>query len=119
MSEHKKSKYYLPTILLGVIVAAIFLLAIFTYQVEESEQALVLTVGKPTAVTGPGLHFRLPLPIQEVIKYDIRKRQSGRNDDQRQASGGHRHQCFLPDQRCDAVQTGGKKCERNGRFSVF
>ncbi len=75
MSNEKKTKYYLPTILLGVIVAGIFLLAIFTYQVEESEQALILTVGKPTAVTGPGLHFRLPLPIQEVIKYDVRKRQ--------------------------------------------
>ncbi len=75
MSNTKKTKYYLPTILLGVIVAGIFLLAIFTYQVEESEQALVLTVGKPTAVTGPGLHFRLPLPIQDIIKYDVRKRQ--------------------------------------------
>lgn len=74
MSEQKKTKYYLPTILLGVIVAAIFLLAIFSYQVEESEQALVLTFGKPTAVTGPGLHFRWPWPAQKIVKYDIRKR---------------------------------------------
>lgn len=74
MSEHKKTKYYLPTILLGVIVGAIFLLAIFTYQVEESEEALVLTFGKPTAVSGPGLHFRWPLPVQDIVKYDVRKR---------------------------------------------
>lgn len=74
MSEPKQKKYYWPTILLGVIVGVIFLLAIFTYQVEESEQALVLTFGKPTAVTGPGLHFRWPLPVQEIVKYDIRKR---------------------------------------------
>lgn len=74
MSEKKKTKYYFPTILLGLVVAAVFLMAIFTYQVEESEQALVLTFGKPTAVTGPGLHFRWPLPVQDVIKYDTRKR---------------------------------------------
>ncbi len=73
MSEQKK-KFYLPTILLGVLVAAVFLVAIFTYQVEESEQALVLTVGTPTSVEGPGLHFRWPLPIQEIIKYDVRTR---------------------------------------------
>lgn len=73
-NETKKTRYYLPTILLGLAVAVIFLLAIFTYQVEETEKALVLTVGRPTAVTGPGLHFRWPLPVQEVIKYDIRKR---------------------------------------------
>lgn len=73
-TEKKKKRYYLPTIFLGLVLAAIFLLAIFSYQVEETEKALVLTVGRPTAVTGPGLHFRWPLPIQEVIKYDIRKR---------------------------------------------
>lgn len=74
MSEQKKTKYYLPTILLGVIVGAIFLLAIFSYQVEESEKALVLTFGKPTNVAGPGLHFRWPWPAQKIVKYDIRKR---------------------------------------------
>lgn len=72
--ELKKNRYYLPTILLGIIVAAVFLTAIFTYQVEETQQALVLTVGRPTGVAGPGLHFRWPLPVQEIIKYDIRKR---------------------------------------------
>ncbi len=76
MSEEKKNrKYYLPTIILGLAVMIVFLMVIFSYQVEEGEQALVLTVGRPTAVTGPGLHFRWPLPVQEVIKYDMRKRQ--------------------------------------------
>ncbi len=74
MSSKRQKKYYWPTILLGVIVGVIFLLAIFTYQVEESEQALVLTFGKPTAITGPGLHFRWSLPVQEIVKYDVRKR---------------------------------------------
>ena len=70
----KKKGYYLPTILLGIIVAAIFLLAIFTYQVPATERALVLTMGKITKEAEPGLHLRLPLPFQQVIRYDIRKR---------------------------------------------
>jgi len=70
----KKKGYYLPTILLGIIVAVIFLLAIFTFQVPATERALVLTMGKITKEAEPGLHLRLPLPFQQVIRYDIRKR---------------------------------------------
>ena len=65
----KKKGYYLPTILLGIIVAAIFLLAIFTYQVPATERALVLTMGKITKEAEPGLHLRLPLPFQQVIRF--------------------------------------------------
>ncbi len=78
MSDKTKQKaFYLPTVLLGMIVVAIFLLAIFTYQVPATERALVLTMGKPTSPdegVEPGLHFRWPLPFQEVIKYDVRLR---------------------------------------------
>lgn len=96
MSEKNKTKYYLPTILLGVIVAVIFLLAIFTYQVDEGEQALVLTAGKPTAVMGPGLHFRWPQPIQEVVKYDIRKRKfSGNTGVLEETSTSDKHQVVV------------------------
>ena len=73
-TSNKKKTYYLPTIFLGLIVAVIFLMAIFTYQVPATEKALVLTMGKITSVQEPGLHFRLPLPFQEIIKYDVRKR---------------------------------------------
>ncbi len=69
-----KVPVYWSTILLGVIVAAIFLVAIFSFQVQETERALVITWGKITNECGPGLHLRLPLPIQEVVKYDIRER---------------------------------------------
>ncbi|MBO7147081.1 MAG: hypothetical protein J6W81_04980 [Lentisphaeria bacterium] len=69
-----KVPVYWSTILLGVIVAAIFLVAIFSYQVQETEKALVITMGEITGEKGPGLHLRLPLPIQEIVKYDIRER---------------------------------------------
>lgn len=96
MSEKNKTKYYLPTILLGVIVAVIFLLAIFTYQVDEGEQALVLTAGKPTAVVGPGLHFRWPQPVQEIVKYDIRKRKfSGNTGLLEETSTSDKHQVVV------------------------
>ena len=75
-SPEKVSKVpvYWSTILLGLIVAAVFLMAIFTYQVQENERALVITVGKISGERGPGLHLRWPLPIQEIVKYDIRQR---------------------------------------------
>lgn len=73
-SSEKVAKVPVYTILLGLIVAAIFLVAIFSYQVQETERALVITMGKITGERGPGLHLRLPLPIQEVAKYDIRER---------------------------------------------
>ncbi len=70
----QESKLHWPTALLGVVVAAIFLLAIFSYQVMETEKAVVMTFGNITGVTGPGLHFRLPLPVQTIAKYDVRNR---------------------------------------------
>ena len=75
-SPEKVSKVpvYWSTILLGVVVAAVFLMAIFTYQVQENERALVITIGKISGERGPGLHLRLPLPIQEIVKFDIRQR---------------------------------------------
>lgn len=69
-----ESKLHWPTALLGVAVAAIFLLAIFSYQVMATEKAVVMTFGNITAVTGPGLHFRWPLPVQTIVKYDVRSR---------------------------------------------
>ena len=75
-SPEKVSKVpvYWSTILLGVVVAAVFLMAIFTYQVQENERALVITIGKISGERGPGLHLRLPLPIQEIVKFDVRQR---------------------------------------------
>lgn len=40
-----------------------------TYQINEQEQAVLVTLGKPQAVTDSGLHFKIPF-IQKVIKVD-------------------------------------------------
>ncbi|MBM3327956.1 MAG: protease modulator HflC [Calditrichaeota bacterium] len=43
------------------------------YQVDEIDQAIVLQLGKPVRVViEPGLHFKLPWPIQSVIFLDKR-----------------------------------------------
>ncbi len=71
-SERSFSK--IPVILLGLAVAAIFAIAVFSYQVNTTERAIVLTFGSIDSIKGPGLHFRWPMPIQKVVKYDVRLR---------------------------------------------
>lgn len=48
-------------------VAATVFLSNCWYSISEEEQAVVCTLGKPVAVTEPGLHFKVPL-IQTVKK---------------------------------------------------
>ena len=49
------------------IVVAMIIIFGSTYQIKEQEQAVLITFGKATAVTEPGLHFKIPL-IQQVRK---------------------------------------------------
>ena len=62
------------TMLLGVVVAVILLIAVFSYQLNQTESAVVTTFGSPAAVTDPGLHFRWPFPFQKIYKFDHRIR---------------------------------------------
>lgn len=74
-TEHAKATRPWATMLLGIIVAAIFLTVIFSYQVEDRETALVVTMSKVSEKPiEPGLHFRLPYPIQKIEKFDNRYR---------------------------------------------
>ena len=63
-----------PTMLLGVAVAAVLLTAVFTFQLNETESAVVTTFGRPAQVTEPGLHFRWPFPFQKISRFDHRVR---------------------------------------------
>jgi len=71
--ETKISRHW-ATILLGVIVAAIFLVIIFSFQVKSTEYAVITTMGKVTGDAAPGLHFRWPYPVQNIYKFDNRIR---------------------------------------------
>lgn len=63
-----------PTMLLGLVVAAILLVAVFSYQLNQTESAVVTTFGRPSEVTEPGLHFRWPFPFQRIYRFDHRIR---------------------------------------------
>jgi len=72
-----KNKFFThwPTLLLGCIVASFFLVAIFSFQIDETETAIVTTLGTPSEKpVEPGLHMRWPYPIQDVYRFDRRVR---------------------------------------------
>ena len=59
-----------------IILLIAFLGLVFaTFQVRETESALVTTFGKPTReITKPGLYFKWPPPVQWLYKFDSRMR---------------------------------------------
>ena len=63
-----------PTMLLGIAVAAILLTAVCSFQLNETESAVVTTFGRPAQITEPGLHFRWPFPFQKISRFDHRVR---------------------------------------------
>lgn len=63
-----------PTMLLGLIVALILLTAVFSFQLNQTEIAVVTTFGRPAVVAEAGLHFRWPYPFQKVYFFDNRIR---------------------------------------------
>jgi len=66
-------KRNLVTIIIAAVLLIIFALLLFTFQVRQSEVAVVTTFGR---ISGPpcepGLHLRWPWPIQQVYKFDQR-----------------------------------------------
>lgn len=62
------------TLVVGIVLLLIFFLLLFTFQVRQTEVALVTTFAKPSAqpITQPGLYFKWPLPIQRVYRFDKR-----------------------------------------------
>lgn len=61
----KKIKKIVGTVF-GVIIAFL-LIGNSAFQIREQEQAVLVTLGKASAVTTPGLHFKIPF-IQQVKK---------------------------------------------------
>jgi len=53
--------------IVALVLLAIVLISGSFYSIQEEEQAVVCTFGKPKAVTEPGLHFKVPI-VQTVSK---------------------------------------------------
>lgn len=73
-TELSETKLHWPTVLLGIIIAAVFLVAIFSYQVKSNQVAVISTLGEVEEQSEPGLHFRWPYPIQKIYYFDNRER---------------------------------------------
>jgi len=67
-------KKNLTTILIAAVLVVIFALLLFTFQVRQSEVAVLTTFGKPAAnnIDQPNLYFKWPWPIQQVYRFDQR-----------------------------------------------
>lgn len=60
-------------IILGIILTSLFILSGSIFIVEQKDQAIVLQFGEfKDAKTEPGLYFKLPFFMQEIITYDKR-----------------------------------------------
>ncbi|HYE31175.1 MAG TPA: protease modulator HflC [Methylomirabilota bacterium] len=62
------------SIIVGILLLIIFFLLLFTFQVRQTQVAVISTFDKPTRfiTNSPGLHFKWPRPIQKVVKFDKR-----------------------------------------------
>jgi membrane protease subunit HflK len=71
----KKHMNFKSVLLLPAILIVAYLVMSCQYTVEETEQAVVTTLGKVSSVEPAGLHFKLPYPIQNVSKVEVNKTQ--------------------------------------------
>ena len=63
-------------LLFVTLIVASLVLYLVSFQVRETEVAIVTTWGKPAAepITEPGWKFKWPVPVQKVYKFDSRPR---------------------------------------------
>ncbi len=82
MAERTLAQHW-PAMVLGVVVAVVFVVALIVFEVKETEVAVLMTFGKPTTelrdgaenvkAFAPGLHLKWPAPIQTVWRHDNRR----------------------------------------------
>ena len=66
-------KKNLITVIIAAVLVVIFALLLFTFQVSQSEVAVLTRFGKPVAnLDQPNLYFKWPWPIQQVYRFDQR-----------------------------------------------
>lgn len=63
-----------PLIAVVLAICAVFVIKLFAFQVQENEYAVVTRWGDPVRVAPPGLHFKLPAPMESVWVKDRRVR---------------------------------------------
>lgn len=82
MQKKRTNPRHWPVMVLGFVVAAIFLTVLVTFEVRETDHALLLRFSRPV-MTGededaqarlykPGLHLKWPFPVDQVWRHDKR-----------------------------------------------
>ena len=72
-----------------VLIVAVLVLCLFTFQVRETEVAVITQFGKVVnSIADPGLYKRWPSPINVVHKFDSRGHLYTRRTDETSTKGG-------------------------------
>ncbi len=66
MSGKSKVLSFLPKLIIVLVLVGVLSLDA-VYSIKEQEQAVIVTLGKPSTVSEPGLHFKIPF-LQQVHK---------------------------------------------------
>ncbi len=59
-------------LIISLLILGLVTLTMMMYQLRLTEVAVVTTLGKPKVITEPGLHARLPWPLQKIVRFDRR-----------------------------------------------
>ncbi len=57
-----------PWLLIAAVVLGVWLFFTATYRIDAQERGVVMRFGKYIETTGPGFHFKLPAPVDTVIR---------------------------------------------------
>ncbi len=61
------------SLITGIVLAIIFALMMFAFQVRQTDTVVVTTFGKYSrSISEPGLYYRMPWPIQKIHRFDSR-----------------------------------------------
>lgn len=71
-----KKEFKFPEIKTALLLLVLLWLASGFYQVQPSEQGVVLRFGKYVDTTDAGLHYHLPYPVETVIKVNVTQERS-------------------------------------------
>jgi membrane protease subunit HflK len=75
MPDFERGLALLRRLLLPAFIGVLLLLGAYTsyYQIEPEEVGLVTRLGKYISASNPGLHFKLPLGIDQVIRIPVKR----------------------------------------------
>jgi membrane protease subunit HflK len=74
---------HVPWVTIAAVVLGVWLFFTATYRIQAQERGVVMRFGRYIETTGPGFHFKLPAPIDTVIKPKVEQVNSvdiGAND---------------------------------------